>query len=273
MSRAIYRSLSLAAFVFALVGVSACGSSRNGGGPRGSANNVVAIVGGTPITQSSLDHWAATFVRGDYYSTMQRRAPAGLATDPPNYAMCVSGERAVIEQAAEQPAPRRSKPRTKPTAAQLAVKCHQLYRDVRREALGYLISVLWVTGEAAERGHKVTEGAINERITELQQETYPKPGQFASYLANKGWSRTDLRYIVRRNLLSGYVLQEVKSQVGNGSGSELALARRVRANVQKWTTKTTCRGGIVVEACKEYRGATSSDPSPAVIFEQLAESS
>ncbi len=243
----------LMALSLAVLGLAACGGS--GGGIPG---NAVAMVGKTPITYASLNHWAATFVRGDYYQVTQKRAPAGLASDPPNYAACVSA----AETIAVKP--------PKPTPTQLQGKCHQLYEAVKLEALRYLISALWSADQSAELGHKITETDINERIAQLQKEDYPQPGAFEAYLTNKGWSRADLHYIVKRNLLSGEVLKDIEKQAGKGHAGEKALTRLLQSSASKWTARTTCRPKYVVLQCKEYKGVAPTGPSPAVLFEQMA---
>jgi hypothetical protein len=244
----------LVALSLSTIGLGACG----GGGAR---SDMVAQVGSTPITSATLDHWTATFIRGDYYSVTRKQAPAGLASDPPNYPACVSGAMKIAAQG-EQPA-------KKLTPAQLNTKCHQLYATVKREALSYLISVIWSAGQAAERGFKITEADITDRISQLQDEGYPKPGQFADYLTSKGWSRADLRYIVKRNLLTGEVMKALNARAGKGPDSQPTLVKLLQNNARVWTAKTSCRAGLVVEQCKEYKGVTPSGPSAAVLFEQM----
>ena len=230
-----------------------------GGGQRGS--DVVARVGAKEITHATLSHWTATFVRGDYYVVERKKAPTGLATNPPDYLACVEAAKTIRSPSATN-APF--------TAAQLDTKCHELYASVTQEALKYLISVLWSEGQATERGYKITDADIAERIAQTQKEDYPRPGQFASYLTNKGWSRADLSYIVKRNLLVGEVLKALEAEAGNkGLKGQLALARLVAGNARKWSFKTSCTPGFIVEQCKQYRGAQLKTKPAAVIFEEM----
>ncbi len=253
MLRAIWRFQLLGAILLIALGVSACG----GGGASGS---VVAQVGSVPITKATLAHWTATFVRGDYYSTMSAKAPAGLASDPVNYASCVSAAKTI-------PATTRGG-KARLTAAQLEAKCHELYRAVELEALSYLISAIVSDRESTALGHPITEADIDERIAQTQHETYPKKGQLEAYLANKGWSRADLRYIVRRNLAVGEITK-VFGERAKGGGEKAVAAQFVSLG-RAWTEKTTCMTGYRVERCRGYKAPAAQPTSPAVLFEQMA---
>lgn len=246
-------SLSIA-LVLAPVSLAACGGSSQG------ASDVVARVDARPITRALLNHWTATFVRGDYYAVTRKKAPVGLASDPPDYGTCASAAKQV-----------RSPTTTRPplSEAQLREKCHVLYATVEREALGYLITVLWSEGQAKERGYTITAADVAERIAQTQRESYPGRGAFANYLVSKGWTRADLNVIVRRNLLEGEVLKTLEARAGKGSTSEGRLASLLQENARKWTLKTSCSAGYVVEQCGQYKGGAPKTQSAAVIFEEM----
>ena len=74
-----------AASSFLAVGLTACG------GGSGSSGDVVARVGETAITRAAVSHWMGTLAGGDYYvMSSQHTVPAGLVSDPPDYAGCVA---------------------------------------------------------------------------------------------------------------------------------------------------------------------------------------
>lgn len=235
------------------VSLSGCGGSQ-------SASDVVARVDGRPITRALLSHWTATFVRGDYYAVTRKKAPVGLASNPPDYGACVSAAKKVRPPTAARPPL---------TEAQLSERCHVLYATVEREALGYLITVMWSEGQAKERGYTITAADIAERIAQTQRESYPKRDAFANYLVSKGWTRADLNVIVRRNLLEGEVLKALEAKAGKGPKSEGTLASLLEENARKWTSKTSCSTGYVVQQCRQYRGVTPKTQSAAVIFEEM----
>jgi hypothetical protein len=121
MSKSRLAAIVITTVLVALL-AAGCGSSS------GSSGTVVARVGGATITEATLDHWMATFVRGDFYqATGGLKAPAGLATDPPNYSSCVS--------AAKTLAPSPSSGKLILTSTQLERHCRALVKYVRSEAL------------------------------------------------------------------------------------------------------------------------------------------
>jgi hypothetical protein len=247
-------AVGLSSIVFAGLAVVGCGGTAGNGDP------VVAQVGSTKITESTLHHWMATFVRGDFYATIGTKAPAGLATDPPNYAACVAAAKTI------EPRPSSGKPRL--TGTQLEQKCHALYRDVRSEALSYLISVLWSIGEAGEMGRTVSDREVQKQIDTLITRTYKTQQAFFTYLDNKGWSLADMHYIVKRNLLSQLVNDVAANKAISQNGQRAFVNMVLRRNA-KWTTKTKCQTGYLVWQCKGYKPTAPSDPSPAVLFEEI----
>jgi hypothetical protein len=258
LPRKALRLLSLSLAVALLgAGLSACGGC---GGAKSATDSIVARIGSKTITTETLDHWTATFVRGDFYATTRKKAPPGLATNPPDYSACVAA-------AKEIRSPQATEPRL--TDEQLRQKCRELYESVKREALSYLISVIWSEGQAAEQGFGVTDAAIAARIRQTQREDYGSSAAFADYLVNKGWTRADLNFIVRRNLLVGKVLKALEEKAGKGVAGVQALAKSMAANARRWTLRTRCARTLVVEQCNDYTGATTKGVSAAVIFERM----
>jgi hypothetical protein len=242
---------ALVLLVVALICLGGCG--------RGGGDAVVAQVGANKITESTLHHWVATFIRGDFYQVIGAKAPAGLATDPPDYASCVSAAKTLV------PRPGSGKPRL--NTRQLETRCHELYEAVKLEALSYLISALWTKEQAAQLGHPVTDSEVHTRLQGLIAEKYKTQQAFQSYLRNKGWSLADMNYILKRNLGSERVLEAIRRQAA--SGGTRAFARVVLRNNAKWTAKTNCRAGYLVWQCQEYKPTSPTTRSPAVLFEEM----
>jgi hypothetical protein len=232
------------------------------GGASGNGDAVVAQVGRTPITEATLNHWMATFVRGDFYQAVGSKAPAGLATNPPNYDSCV--------KAAKTLAPGPSSGKRILSAAQLEHRCRVLYRDVRHEALSYLISVLWAVGQAAEIGKHVSDQQIQHYLGEIVKEQYKTQQAFTTYLANKGWSLADMQYILKKNILSEQLNTDAKAKASQLGGGKQAFMKVILRRNAQWTAKTNCRAGYVVWQCQEYKPkTTSTEASPAVLFEEM----
>lgn len=220
---------------------------------------VVAQVGGTPIKEATLNHWIATFIRGDFFEAIGHKAPPGLATDPPDYASCVRAARTL------DPGPSNGKRVL--TVAQLDHRCRALYRDVRLEALSYLISALWSAGQATERGIRVSDGEVQQYLHRLVTRQYKTQKAFTTYLATNGLSLADMEYLLKRNILIERVNQDMTSKA---HGDRHAYFQLGLHTMVKWTAKTHCRAGFVVSQCREYqRGKKYTESAPAVMFEEM----
>jgi hypothetical protein len=239
--------------------LAACGRAS------GSSDAVVARVDGTPITESTLNHWVATFVRGDFYQVNGHKTPVGLATNPPNYASCVT--------AAKTLAPAPSSGKRILTAAELGRRCHLLYRFVREEALTYLISALWDVGMTEEIGKHVSDQEVEQYLHGLVKRQYKTRQAFVTYLAARGWSLADMHYILKRNLLDQLLTADAEKKANRLGGSEHAMGEILVQREAKWVKKTSCRPGDVVMRCAGWKakaGPTKPDElSPAVIFEEM----
>ncbi len=233
----------------AVVGLGACGSGVSGG--------VVVQVGDSSITKAELNHWMSTLAGGDFYDLSGRHTvPAGLVSEPPNYAACV----ARLEASAVSPTKRRSKP----TAGQLLSKCRQLYQALKQQALNYLVQSQWIIRLYGEEGVKATDGEVMQLFKRTKAEQFPKEGELQQYLARTRRSLADELFVIKLNLLSQKVQQKLSA------GGKQVLAKFTEAG-QRWTAKTDCRAGYVVKHCRQYVGeSTSSTPSPAVLMEQVA---
>lgn len=119
------RRIAVAALAFAALGLGACGGA--------SRERVVLRVGRATIGVGVVDHWMAAI------------APEHSVPDPPRFTKCVARLKA---QAAE----------SIPYA--LEEECRQRYQELRRRALGLVISSEWLIGEAGERGLALSGGDL-----------------------------------------------------------------------------------------------------------------
>jgi len=239
--------------MFVAVSLTAVGLAACGGG---TSDNVVAQVGGTPITKAELNHWMTAMAGGDFYELAAgRTVPLGLVSEPPNYAGCVSR----LEAEA-----RPSKGQIKPTAAQLLTKCRELYQRIKQQALSFLVDAQWTIGLYAEEGVKATDGEVKQMLDRMKAEQFPQEPALQTYLVGRRRSMADELLYLKINLLSRKMLQKVEA------GGKPVLAK-LTAGGQRWTAKTTCRAGYVVKHCKQYKGEPSSSTPPAsVLLEQIA---
>jgi hypothetical protein len=250
---------TLASVALVVTLLAACGGAQDHRG------RVIARVGTTTITESTLHHWMATLVSYGYFEAVGAPAPKGLASDPPNYATCVSAAQALQRRTGSASAATST---AKLTAAQLATKCRQLYHSVGLQALSSLISVLWGVGQAAELGQAVSSQEVAHRARELQFERYPTPRSLQTYLSNSGLSLTDFRYMIKNDLLSSLVLNGFKREAG--AGGQQAVVSLINASNVRWKAKTSCSSSYLVWQCRGFNEAARTPPSVAVLLEEIS---
>lgn len=207
----------------------------------------------------------AITIGGDYYQLSGQAAPRGLVSDPPNYASCVAAVRAIRRRSVNN--------EPKPASGELESKCRQLYQVLKQQALSYLISAEWSIGESAEYGVHVTDQEVKQQFTRIRSEQFPKQSELQKYLARKGWTLSDELFLVKQNLLSRKFQQKLQPKLSKVGGGAQGFAKLIEGFHSKWTARTSCRAGYVVEECKQYRGPkTISTPSPNALLEEIRRS-
>ncbi len=249
MSKATRPILTFVAVLLAVAGLTACGGGGSG--------DVVAQVGETSISRGELSHWMSTLAGGDFYDLSEEHTvPAGLVSEPPNYAACV----ARLEAAAASTAGGQSKP----SAAQLLSKCRQLHQALKLQAIGFLVESQWLIGLDGEEGVKATDGDVMQLFKHIKAEQYPREGELQQYLARNRRSLSDELFILKLDVLREKTQQKIEA------GGKQMIANFTEAG-QRLTVRTSCRAGYVVPHCKQYTAPPApSLASPAVLLEQVA---
>lgn len=244
-----YISIVVAASL-TLLGVAACG-----GGADAPPADVVAHVGGTPITRATLNHWMSTIVSGDYFELTSKVAPAGIVSDPPNYLRC----QAIYEAISAKLPPGRPRP----SAELLATKCRQLNKALEEQALSFLIETQWSLDQDAEQGIKVTSAEVNRRFKQYKAEEFSSEAEFQTYLADRRWSLSDDLFLIRKDLFSSRLI----AKLGAEKRSLLVFSRE---SAKRWRARTSCHTGYLVEQCNGYKAPATPVPAPEIMIGGLA---
>ena len=267
MPKPLHILLSLALAALAAAGLAACGNGASAGSnashseaPSGASNEVVAHVGTAPITRAQVSHWMLTFARNDYAAVSQIAArhtvpPEGLVSDPPNYARCVAALEAV---AAKSPAAG-----ARETGVQLLGKCRQLYQALRTQATAYLVSVQRTIGIGRDEGVVPTDAEVKRLFNQFKAREFHTDAAFQRYLINSQRNVPDIMVAMQVDVINNGIIKKLKTLQGKASYNEAE---------QRWTEKTSCEPGYVVERCKQYKGGATfgSTPPPSVLMEQVA---
>lgn len=235
----------------ATIGLGACG----GGGAA--STDTVAQVAAVPITKAAVSHWMSTLAGGDYYQLSQEHTvPDGLVADPPNYSRCVGQLRAG--------AARVHSPGSKPKAAALEAVCRQLYQALKAQATEYLVNAAWMTGLDRELGITASDAETMRLYRRVAAKQFPSAVAHQQYFAARRLTMPDELLILRLDVLGQKVLARYHANPKEARAAFGAAERR-------WTAKTSCRVGYVVEHCKQFTGTPAvPGPSAAVLMEQVA---
>lgn len=225
----------------------------------GAGGKVVARVGSTAITRGAVSHWMETLAGGDYYElSKQHTVPAGLVSDPPDYPRCVAS----LENA-QANAPR---PGTL-TGTKLLTECRLIYQQLRKQATEYLIKNAILINAYREQGITVTEAEVLKGFNHFKAETFPSSADQQAYLTKRRRTLSDELVIIKLNLLEAKIQKKLTSASGKAAFVGFLQAQ------QRWTIKTTCSPGYVIEDCSNYKpepAPSKANTSPAILMEQVA---
>jgi phosphatidylethanolamine-binding protein (PEBP) family uncharacterized protein len=132
--------------------------------------------------------------------------------------------------------------------------------NARHRTLGFLITNVWLEDEAKARGVSVTSAQVKARLSSLDRQSFPKPGQLTAYLARAHESEADLLERVRIELLQSRIAGEVAA--GHSATQRSAVLVSFQQRFQRrWKSRTTCKPAYVMEDCSEYKGPPESQPT------------
>ena len=131
-------------------------------------------------------------------------------------------------------------------------RAHGAAGNAGQRALGFLITYGWVLGEAAARHITVSEAKLKQRLTELDTQSFPKPGSLQRFMVSTGETEADLEAILRVGLLKNQIAAKITAGDAGPKATE-ALAAFQKAFQAHWKRYTTCAKGYVMEDCSEHR--------------------
>ncbi len=230
------------------LGLAACGGSDSG--------EVVARVAGVgTISKASLEHWIPVEAVVLYQEHPMTPVPKGVIPDPPDYTACIAYLKVTPQKLGERSSTL--------TAAQLKSKCEAKSKELKILTLNTLITWYWTLAAGKELGMKANEAEVKRWLEGFSERTFPKKGEYATYLKLTGQTASDMLLRGRVQLLESKIfhrLTELQERLPKGLTAQQrqSVAARLVQNLppgKRWAAMTTCRQGYVVSACKEYRGS------------------
>jgi hypothetical protein len=222
---------------------------------------VVARVGGHVITQALLNAWMTERVGEDFFLLKRVRATPGLASEPANYPGCVAAAKAAASKTGAPPSTL--------SAGQLTVKCEELYRDVRGQALGYLVSSYWSEGFDGKYGLRVSEAEVRHALSAMRAEQYPHAGELERVIGERSRTLAQELFTIKNDLLQAKLRRLLTTGGPKRVKAFIAAARRV-------TDIAECNPEYIVEHCKGYKQpkeqfASSTASSPAQLLTEITQ--
>lgn len=83
------------------------------------------------------------------------------------------------------------------------------YQAIADQALGDLLDVAWIQGEAVERGIEVSDRQVQQSLEQTKQQNFETEAEYQQFLKTSGFTQEDVDLRVRLNLLSQKIQQEV----------------------------------------------------------------
>ena len=175
--------------------------------------------------------------------------PTGLVSEPANLPVCVAAIRAFA-------------PGSGYSGAQLGGRCETMYRGVKKETLGYLVSSYWASDFAAAHGLAVSDGEFEREFTHYKATRYGGEANFMRVLASRTRTLAQERFILREDMVSRKLVPKLISGASNPVGRDAILD----------AATATCSPGDVVEHCKGYDSSTAAESGPSVraVMEEIA---
>jgi hypothetical protein len=200
---------------------------------------VVAQVGGDSITKETLGHWTSVEAILSLPQLNRRQPiPRGLVPDPPSYVSCIAY--------LQGPGSSTDSGTPPATRAQLKNQCRRRYELLQHHMLDILITDLWLKGEAAAKGLKVS----NYELRTALRHQFPDEGAFRQFLVVTGETRSDDMLVLTRDLLVKKFQRAVITRNDRTLAEQQSAFVRFSEELEKkWSGRTRCRPEHVVSEC------------------------
>lgn len=229
---------ALTIVVIAVLGVANCGDAT--------AGSAVVKVGQNVITKTMLTRWLHITAVRDYQLHPLAPAPRGLVPDPPAYRLCIAYLRALA-----------AKPLTPPSShdgGNVKGQCEARYQALRKQALGSLITCLWLLGEGKARGLVATDKAVRQYFERTWKGEYATRAEFEKSRVFAGETLSDRLFRAKVKVISAEIEGQYHAKNLQNVAQNPALLKFLAEFPKKWAARTDCRKGYVVPNCKQYKG-------------------
>lgn len=177
----------------------------------GTAPGSVAVAAGMQITRRMYDHWMDVAVKGNaeaQKSKGNKHPPTIVPTDPPGFQGCIKQVRTQL------PSLRHVSDKS------VGKDCKQLFGQLNRETMAYLIEADWYLAEAKYLGITLTKAQVEAAYLSARKAEYPTPADYRKFLHESGQTDADIHFRVRVNTL----YEKLKKKLGTVSALNSQVA-------------------------------------------------
>ena len=147
---------------------------------------------------------------------------------PPDFTACIAGQRKQTGSTAAT------------TTGTLKALCAKNYQALLNQILPFLIQTVWIQGEAADRGVKVSDAKLESSFQQARDASNPPlktTAEMNSFLAKSGETIADLKWYLYVKLL--YAQVELKVQKDASKVTSAQIAAYYNKNLARYATPGT----------------------------------
>lgn len=95
------------------------------------------------------------------------------------------------------------------------------YEELQKSALGSLLDMVWIQGQAEEMGISVTEKEVADELKKLKKQNFKTEAEYNEFLKQSKFSQADVNERVKLQILGTQVQKEITEGVGAPSKGEI----------------------------------------------------
>ncbi len=129
------------------------------------------------------------------------------------------------------------------------------YGKLRDVAIGELLDIVWVQGQAAEMGIAVTPRQVATELAQIKKNNFRNEAEYRHFLKHSHFTQRDVNLRVELQLLSTQIEGRVARGVSGVHQIQKKLSEFVHAYKKRWRARTVCAAEFAIDRC-------SNGPSP-----------
>jgi SurA N-terminal domain len=125
-----------------------------------------------------------------------------------------------------------------------------LYKRAEEKALGELLDMVDIEGEAAERGVTVTQPEISAKLARIKT-SFKSPAEYSKSLHEAKLTEKEVRERVKLQILIRRIEVGVIRGIRGLTAQKAALREFAREYVTRWKSRTICAPQVAIDRCAD----------------------